>query len=78
MMMLSTKDFETHCNITSTTVPHISMTDIRDFSVIIPPSELQNEFSKFTHQLDKSEFAIKKSIEKLELFKSSLMQEYFG
>ena len=29
LAMLSTKSFEKHCNITSTTVPHISMGDIR-------------------------------------------------
>lgn len=43
-----------------------------------PPMELQEQFSNFAKQIDKSKLAIEKSIEKLEILKKSLMQEYFG
>lgn len=39
---------------------------------------LQQEFAAFAQQVDKSQFAVRKAIEQLELLKASLMQEYFG
>lgn len=44
----------------------------------VPPIELQNQFTAFVHQIDKSELAVKSSLEKLETLKKSLMQQYFG
>ena len=46
--------------------------------VAIPPIELQEQFATFVEQTDKSKLAIQQSLEKLELLKKSLMQEYFG
>lgn len=43
-----------------------------------PPLELQNQFAEFVKQTDKSKLAIQQSLDKLELLKKSLMQEYFG
>lgn len=43
-----------------------------------PPVELQKTFITFVKQTDKSKLAVQKSIEKLEILKKSLMQEYFG
>ena len=40
--------------------------------------EKQKEFASFVEKNNKSKFAIQKSIEKLEILKKSLMQEYFG
>ena len=45
---------------------------------IVPPMDKQNEFSSFVEQIDKSKFEIQKSLEKLEILKKSLMQQYFG
>jgi type I restriction enzyme S subunit len=42
------------------------------------PIELQDQFAAFVEQTDKSKLAIQQSLEKLELLKKSLMQEYFG
>ncbi|MDS4782137.1 restriction endonuclease subunit S, partial [Streptococcus pneumoniae] len=46
--------------------------------VPFPPLALQNEFADFVAQVDKSQLAIQKSLEELEILKKSLMQEYFG
>ncbi len=43
-----------------------------------PPIELQKQFATFVEQTDKSKLAIQQSLDKLELLKKSLMQEYFG
>ncbi len=45
---------------------------------IVPSMKLQNEFTTFVEQVDKSKFEIQKSLEKLETLKKSLMQQYFG
>ena len=43
-----------------------------------PPLELQEQFAAFVEQTDKSKLAIQHSLDKLELLKKALMQEYFG
>ncbi len=43
-----------------------------------PPIELQNQFAAFVQQTDKLELVAQKSLEKLEILKKSLMQQYFG
>ena len=59
-------------------MPRVSMNDFREFDVPVPPMELQNQFDAFVEQTDKSKLAIQQSLDKLELLKKSLMQEYFG
>ena len=44
----------------------------------LPPIELQQAFAAFVEQVDKSKFEIQQSLEKLEILKKSLMQQYFG
>jgi len=56
----------------------ISLGDIRKLEILVPPMELQNQFAAFVKQTDKSKMAIQQSLDKLELLKKSLMQEYFG
>ena len=46
--------FDKHSNVTGSLVPHISAKDIRSFEIMIPPIELQKEFSLFMKQVDKS------------------------
>ena len=54
------------------------MEDLRQVELILPPIELQNEFLQFAQQTDKLKFEVKKALEKLEILKKSLMQQYFG
>jgi len=44
----------------------------------LPPITLQKQFATFVEQTDKSKLTIQQSLDKLELLKKSLMQEYFG
>ena len=57
---------------------NISIKDILSLSVPIPPIELQDKFADFVKQTDKSKLEIQKSLDKLEILKKSLMQQYFG
>lgn len=44
---------------------------------IYPHAELQNQYSAFVAKTDKSKLAVQQSLDKLEVLKKSLMQEYF-
>ena len=58
--------------------PHINVADIKAFKMIMPPVELQNQFSDFVKQVDKSKVAIQAALDKSQLLFDSLMQKYFG
>ena len=51
---------------------------LKNFRILIPPIDLQNQFTSFVEQTDKSKLAVQKSLEQLEILKKALMQEYFG
>ena len=53
-------------------------TALSKMPMCIPSIELQNNFATFVQQIDKSKFAVQKSLEKAETLYKSLMQEYFG
>lgn len=78
--MLRSDEFVTMINekVVGAKMPRVSMSDFREFSVPIPPMEHQNQFAAFVKQTDKSKSAIRASLEKLEILKKSLMQQYFG
>ena len=59
-------------------VPDLHLNQIREFEVLVPPLDLQNQFNSFVQQIDKSKFAVQKSLEKTEILYKSLMQTYFG
>ena len=44
----------------------------------VPPIEIQNEFSDFVKQVDKSKVAVQKALDEAQLLFDSLMQKYFG
>ena len=56
----------------------INQKDVQSLLVYMPPIEQQERFAAFVAQTDKSKLAIQKSLEKLEILKKALMQEYFG
>ena len=56
----------------------VSATVLGQSDFVVPPMEVQNQFAAFVEQTDKSKLAIQQSLDKLELLKKSLMQEYFG
>jgi len=51
---------------------------IRSLKILVPPLEKQNEYLDFVQQVDKQKSSIQQSLEKLEVLKKALMQEYFG
>lgn len=56
----------------------ITKTELETLDIPVPPLELQNDFASFVQQIDKSKFAVQKSLEKTEILYKSLMQAYFG
>ena len=58
--------------------PNISQTIIKNSYIVDAPIEEQERFASFAKQVDKSKFAVQKSLEKTQLLFDSLMQEYFG
>ena len=58
--------------------PGINAKKYGSLQVPVPPMELQEQFAAFVKQTDKSKFEIQQSLEKLEILKKSLMQQYFG
>lgn len=60
------------------TQPNLNTTIMKAYKQIIPPIELQQEFTEFCKQIDKSKFAVQKALDKTQLLFDSLMQKYFG
>ena len=61
-----------------TNMPKVNKEQVESFNMPVPPIALQNNFASFVQQIDKSKFAVQKSLEKAETLYKSLMQEYFG
>ena len=58
--------------------PNLNIGIIKNFPVLKPPIELQNDFAAFVERVDQQKQTVQQSLEKLELMKKVLMQEYFG
>lgn len=58
--------------------PNLSAKNVGGYLIPLPCLDLQRRFSLFTEQVDKLRFDVQRQIEKLDLLKQSLMQEYFG
>lgn len=57
---------------------YLTLKILGELDFIVPPLDLQTQFSAFVEQTDKSKSAVKKVLEKAETLKKALMQEYFG
>ena len=77
---LSSDDFKTKYmgKSSGSTVTGIRVRLLEQLTIPVPPMELQEQFAAFVEQTEKSKLAIQQSLDKLELLKKSLMQEYFG
>ena len=51
---------------------------INSLKLVVPPVEKQDLFVEFVSQTDKSKLTIWQSLDKLEVLKKALMQQYFG
>lgn len=65
-------------NATKSTIKNVGLKAIREYRLIMPPIPLQNQFSSFVERVDQQKQTVQQSLEKLELMKKVLMQEYFG
>ena len=55
----------------------INMEKIRNFEYYFPDVTFQNQFATFVERVDQQKQTVQQSLEKLELMKKALMQEYF-
>lgn len=56
----------------------IQIDKLKAYPFPYPPDELQNEFATFVERVNQQKQTVQQSLEKLELMKKALMQEYFG
>lgn len=61
-----------------TNLPKVNRKEIAGFSMPLPPLSLQNDFATFVERVSQQKQTVQQSLEKLELMKKALMQEYFG
>jgi len=63
---------------TSGSMYNVSMEKFKGVIIPVPPLPVQNEFVAFAECVDQQKQTVQQSLEKLELMKKALMQEYFG
>ena len=51
---------------------------VKAMKMCLPPKDVQESFTEFYKQVDKSKLAVQKGLQELEILKKSLMQQYFG
>lgn len=64
--------------ITGTAQPKLNQAKLNTMLFCWPPLSLQNQFAAFVERVDQQKQTVQQSLEKLELLKKALMQEYFG
>ena len=57
---------------------NINAKELQNIDIYIPPIELQDQFVTLKNKVDQQKQTVQQSLEKLELMKKALMQEYFG
>lgn len=57
---------------------YLTLKILGSLEFIIPPKDRQDEFDTFVGRVDQQKQAVQQSLDKLELLKNALMQEYFG
>lgn len=56
----------------------LNFNSIKTLHLVVPPIENQSSFITFFEQIDKLKLTIRQSLDKLDILKKTLMQEYFG
>ncbi len=65
-------------DITGTAQPKLNQAKLNTMLFCWPPLSLQKQFAAFVERVDQQKQTVQQSLEKLELMKKALMQEYFG
>ena len=71
-------EFRSQISTGTTTINQITRYMLDKIKLPVPDEVSIDEFANFVTQVDKSKFAVQKSLEKTQLLFDSLMQEYFG
>lgn len=61
-----------------TNLPKVNRKEIAGFKMPLPPLALQTQFAAFAERTEKQKLAVQQGLDKLELLKKALMQQYFG
>ena len=64
--------------ITGTAQPKLNQAKLNTMLFCWPPLSLQKQFAAFVERVDQQKQTVQQSLDKLELMKKALMQEYFG
>ncbi len=59
-------------------IQNLNQQTLSQLLIPLPPLSLQNDFAAFVERVDQQKQTVQQSLEKLELMKKALMQEYFG
>ena len=65
-------------NMGGAAITRLTIAKLQKIMVIVPPLPLQKQFATFVKRVDQQKQTVQQSLEKLELMKKALMQEYFG
>ncbi len=77
--VLKEKFITEYKNIASgTTFAELKIFALKALPIMVPPIELQEQFAHFVTKVDKQKLTIQQSLDKLEVLKRALMQQYFG
>lgn len=63
---------------TGTTIRNFGLKALREYKMIVPPIEEQEEYKKFVEQSDKSKFELEKTIKELEMTYKRIIKEKLG
>lgn len=60
------------------TMPNLNVPIVSNFMIIVPPLSVQKDYYDFVECVDQQKQTVQQSLDRLELMKKALMQEYFG
>ena len=60
------------------TMPNLNVPIVSNFMIIVPPLSVQKDYYDFVECVAQQKQTVQQSLDKLELMKKALMQEYFG
>ena len=65
-------------NVSGSSYSALTIEKFKKMKIIIPPIDLQNQFSEIVKQIDKQKFEIEKSLKETQELYDSLIEEYFN
>lgn len=72
------KQYFLRCAKQTTGIASINMRQLKGLPTLVPPLDMQYEFKGYIEKVDRSRYIISFSLEKLEMLRNALMQQYFG